>query len=215
MLEAIKKQVDELCFAGPGFATEPRGQLGKKLASVTGLAKTFFTLGGSEANENAMKMARLSTGHDKIITRYRSYHGATMGSMSASGDPRRWPVEPGLPGIVRVFDPYCYRCPFGQKVETCHRECVSHIEEVIQMERPNTIAAILVEGITGSNGLLTPSHHYYQKLLAPGNRNIAAWATCAARYPSALSSLCEKRPRGNLWLHSMEAVRRWAAWLHI
>src|SRR6266478_2717706 len=108
MLEAIKKQVDELCFAGPGFATEPRGQLGKKLAEVTG--------------------------RDKIITRYRSYHGATMGSMSASGDPRRWPVEPGLPGIVRVFDPYCYRCPFGQKVETCHRECVSHIEEVIQME---------------------------------------------------------------------------------
>ena len=166
MLEAIKKQVDQLCFAGPGFATEPRGQLGKKLAEVTGLAKTFFTLGGSEANENAMKMARLFTGRDKIITRYRSYHGATMGSMSASGDPRRWPVEPGVPGIVRVFDPYCYRCPFGQKVETCHRECVSHIEEVIQMEGPNTIAAILVEGITGSNGLLIPPDDYYPKLRA-------------------------------------------------
>ena len=124
MLEAIKKQVDELCFAGPGFATEPRGLLGKKLAEVTGLAKTFFTLGGAEANENAMKMAKLFTGREKIITRYRSYHGATMGSMSASGDPRRWPVEPGVPGIVRVFDPYCYRCPFGQKVETCHRECL-------------------------------------------------------------------------------------------
>jgi taurine---2-oxoglutarate transaminase len=121
MLEAIKKQVDELCFAGPGFATEPRGQLGKKLAEVTGLAKTFFTLGGAEANENAMKMAKLVTGREKIITRYRSYHGATMGAMTASGDPRRWPVEPGVPGIIRVFDPYCYRCPFGQKVETCHR----------------------------------------------------------------------------------------------
>jgi len=118
MLEAIKKQVDELCFAGPSFATEPRGTLGKKLSEVTGLAKTFFTLGGSEANENAMKMARLVTGRDKIITRYRSYHGATMGSMTASGDPRRWAVEQGIPGIVRVFDPYCYRCPFGQKVET-------------------------------------------------------------------------------------------------
>src|ERR1700693_892957 len=149
MLEAIKKQVDELCFAGPGFANEPRGPLG-----------------GSEANENAMKMARLVTGRDKIITRYRSYHGATMGSMSASGDPRRWPVEPGVPGIVRVFDPYCYRCPFGQKVETCHRECVSHIEEVIQMEGPNTIAAIMVEGITGSNGLLVPPDDYYPKLRA-------------------------------------------------
>ena len=163
MLEAIKKQVDELCFAGPGFATEPRGLLGKKLAEVTGLAKAFFTLGGAEANENAMKMAKLFTGREKIITRYRSYHGATMGSMTASGDPRRWPVEPGIPGIVRVFDPYCYRCPFGQKVETCHRECVSHIEEVIQMEGPHTVAAILVEGITGSNGLLVPPDDYYRK----------------------------------------------------
>jgi taurine---2-oxoglutarate transaminase len=165
MLEAIKKQVDELCFAGPGFATEPRGLLGKKLAEVTGLAKAFFTLGGAEANENAMKMAKLFTGREKIITRYRSYHGATMGSMTASGDPRRWPVEPGLPGIVRVFDPYCYRCPFGQKVETCHRECVSHIEEVIQMEGPHTVAAILVEGITGSNGLLLPPDDKYGILL--------------------------------------------------
>ena len=127
-------------FASPDRVSPPSraGSLGKKLAEVTGLAKTFFTLGGSEANENAMKMARLVTGRDKIITRYRSYHGATMGGMTASGDPRRWPVEPGIPGIVRVFDPYCYRCPFGQKLETCHRECVSHIEEVIQMEGPHT-----------------------------------------------------------------------------
>lgn len=166
VLEAIKKQVDELCFAGPGFATEPRGQLGKKLAEVTGLKKAFFTLGGAEANENAMKMARLFTGRDKIITRYRSYHGATMGSMTASGDPRRWPVEPGVPGIVRVFDPYCYRCPFGKTVDSCKRECVSHIEEVVQMEGPTTIAAILVEGITGSNGLLVPPDDYYPKLRA-------------------------------------------------
>ncbi len=164
VLEAIKKQVDELCFAGPSFATEPRGQLGKKLAEVTGLAKSFFCLGGAEANENAMKMARLYTGRDKIITRYRSYHGATMGSMTASGDPRRWPVEPGIPGIVRAFDPYCYRCPFGKTPDSCKRECVSHIEEIIQMEGPHTIAAIMVEGITGSNGLLVPPDDYYPKL---------------------------------------------------
>ncbi len=166
VLEAIKKQVDELCFAGPSFATEPRGQLGKKLAEVTGLAKSFFCLGGAEANENAMKIARLYTGRDKIITRYRSYHGATMGSMSASGDPRRWPVEPGIPGIVRAFDPYCYRCPFGKAPDSCKRECVSHIEEIIQMEGPHTIAAIMVEGITGSNGLLVPPDDYYPKLRA-------------------------------------------------
>jgi taurine---2-oxoglutarate transaminase len=166
VLEAIKKQVDELCFAGPGFATEPRGVLGKKLAEVTGLAKAFFTLGGAEANENALKMARLYTGRDKVITRYRSYHGATMGVMTASGDPRRWPVEPGVPNIVRAFDPYCYRCPFGKTPDSCRRECVSHIEEIIQMEGPHTIAAILVEGITGSNGLLVPPDDYYPKLRA-------------------------------------------------
>ena len=166
MLEAIKKQVDELCFAGPSFATEPRALLGKKLSEVTRLAKSFFTLGGSEANENAIKMARLFTGRDKIITRYRSYHGATMGVMTASGDPRRWPVEPGIPGIVRVFDPYCYRCPFGKTVDSCRRECVSHIEEVIQMEGPQSIAAVMVEGITGSNGLLVPPDDYYPKLRA-------------------------------------------------
>jgi taurine--2-oxoglutarate transaminase len=166
VLEAIKKQVDELCFAGPSFATEPRGRLGRKLAEVTGLAKTFFCLGGAEANENAMKIARLYTGRDKIITRYRSYHGATMGAMTASGDPRRWPVEPGVPGIVRVFDPYCYRCPFGKSPDNCRRECVSHIEEVIQLEGPHTIAAIMVEGITGSNGLLVPPDDYYPRLRA-------------------------------------------------
>jgi taurine--2-oxoglutarate transaminase len=166
MLEAIKKQVDELCFAGPGFATEPRGLLGKKLAEVTGLAKAFFTLGGAEANENAIKIAKLYTGREKIITRYRSYHGATMGVMSASGDPRRWPFEPGMPGTVRVFDPYCYRCPFGKEPSSCKRECVSHVEEIIQMEGPNSIAAVLVEGITGSNGLLVPPDDYYPKLRA-------------------------------------------------
>jgi taurine--2-oxoglutarate transaminase len=166
MLTAIKKQVDELCFAGPGFATEPRGVLGRRLAESTGLAKAFFTLGGAEANENAIKMARLFTGRDKIITRYRSYHGATMGVMTASGDPRRWPVEPGVPGVVRVFDPYCYRCPFGKTPDSCRRECVSHIEEIIQMEGPQSIAAILVEGITGSNGLLVPPDDYYPKLRA-------------------------------------------------
>ncbi|MGC2662063.1 MAG: aminotransferase class III-fold pyridoxal phosphate-dependent enzyme, partial [Bryobacteraceae bacterium] len=166
VLEAIKQQVDDLCFAGPSFATGPRGELGKKLAETTGLAKSFFTLGGSEANENAMKMARLFTGRDKIITRYRSYHGATMGSMTASGDPRRWPVEPGIPNVIRVFDPYCYRCPFGKTPDSCRRECVSHIEEIIQLEGPNTIAAILVEGITGSNGVLVPPDDYYPKLRA-------------------------------------------------
>ena len=166
VMQAIKDQVDVMCFAGPSFATDVRATLGKKLAEVTGLAKSFFTLGGSEANENAMKMARLYTGRDKIITRYRSYHGATMGSMSASGDPRRWPTEPGIPGIVRVFDPYMYRPPLGMTAEQWEEGSVSHIEEVIQLEGPHTIAAILVEGITGSNGVLIPPDSYYPRLRA-------------------------------------------------
>jgi taurine--2-oxoglutarate transaminase len=113
-----------------------------------------------------MKIARTYTGRDKIITRYRSYHGATMGAMTASGDPRRWPVEPGMPNIIRVFDPYCYRCPFGKEPSSCRRECVSHIEEIMQMEDPKSIAAVMVEGITGSNGLLVPPDDYYPKLRA-------------------------------------------------
>jgi taurine--2-oxoglutarate transaminase len=133
---------------------------------VTGLAKAFYCLSGTEANESAMKIARTYTGRRKIITRYRSYHGDTMGSISAGGDFRRWPVEPGVPGIVRVFDPYCYRCSFGKTVDSCSRECVSHIEEVIQMEGPHTIAAMLAEGITGTNGLLVPPDDYYPKLRA-------------------------------------------------
>jgi taurine--2-oxoglutarate transaminase len=166
VIEAIKKQAEELCFAGPGFATEPRGRLGKRLAEVTGLAKAFYTLGGTEANESAMKIARTYTGRNKIITRYRSYHGDTMGSISAGGDFRRWPVEPGVPGIVRVFDPYCYRCPFGKTVDSCGRECVSHIEEIIQLEGPQNIAAMLAEGITGTNGLLVPPDDYFPRLRA-------------------------------------------------
>ena len=166
VLEAIKRQVDELCYAGPTMVTTPKAELGKKLAEVTGLAKSFFCLSGTEANESAMKIARLVTGRNKIITRYRSYHGDTMGSMSASGDFRRWPVEPGVPGIVRVFDPYCYRCPFGASEETCHRQCVSHIEEVVQMEGPQNIAAMLAEGITGTNGLLVPPDDYWPRVRA-------------------------------------------------
>lgn len=166
MLAAIKAQVDKLCFAGPGTAHESKGALGKKLAEVTGLAKSFFTLGGAEAVENAMRIARLVTGRHKIVTRYRSYHGGTAGAMAATGELRRWATEPSMPGIVRVFDPYCYRCTFGKSPDSCQRECVSHIEETILMEGPHNIAAILVEGVTGANGILIPPDDYFPKLRA-------------------------------------------------
>ena len=124
----------------PDMASEPRGLLGRMIAEVTpgNLDKVFFTLGGAEANENAIKFARLFTGKHKIITRYRSYHGATYGAITLSGDYRRPPVEPGIPGVIHVFDPYCYRCVFGYTRETCHRECITHIEEIIKFEKIQT-----------------------------------------------------------------------------
>ena len=166
VIDAIKEQADRLLYAAPAFATQPRGELGRMLAEIApgDLQKTFFTLGGAEAVENAIKIARMYTGRSKIITRYRSYHGATYGAMTASGDPRRLPIEPGISGIVRVFDPHCYRCVFGQEPETCHRECISHIEEVIHFEGPQNVAALLVEGVTGTSGIIVPPDDYWPRL---------------------------------------------------
>src|SRR5437773_3196763 len=111
LVAAIKEQADKLCTIGPPMATEPRSTLARMLAEVTpgDLSMTFFTNGGAEANENAIKLARWYTGRQKIIARYRSYHGATAGAIAATGDPRRWAAEPGIPGGVRLFDPYTYR----------------------------------------------------------------------------------------------------------
>src|SRR5450759_800331 len=166
VVKAIQDQAGKLCFVHPGNATEPRGLLGKKLAEVTpgNLKKTFFTLGGAEANENAIKIARFYTGRHKILARYRSYHGATHGSIALTGDYRRLAVEPAMPGGVHFLDPFCYRCPFGQKPESCKRECISHLEEVIRYEGPDKIAAIIMEGVVGSNGLIIPPDDYWPRV---------------------------------------------------
>lgn len=166
VVQAIKEQAEQLCYVYPGMATEPRGLLAEKLAQVTpgNLKKTFFCLGGAEANENAIKIARLYTGRRKILARYRSYHGATHGAMALTGDPRRLPVEPTMPGVVHVFDPYCYRCHFGWTPDTCHRECITHIEDVIRFEGPENIAALFLEGVTGSNGILVPPDDYWPRV---------------------------------------------------
>ncbi len=166
VVKAIQEQAGRLTFAAPGMATEPRGLLGKKLAEITpgDLKKTFFTLGGAEANENAIKIARFFTGRSKILARYRSYHGATYGAIALTGDYRRLPVEPAMPGVVHFLDPYCYRCPFGWTRETCHRECIQHVEEVIQHEGPDQIAAIILEGVTGTNGLIIPPDDYWPRI---------------------------------------------------
>jgi len=165
--QAMRDQMDKLVYVFPGIASDPRGELGKKLKQIApdNMQKTFFTNGGADAIENAIKMARLFTGRHKIITRYRSYHGATYGAITAGGDPRKLPVDRDqVPGIVHVEDPYCYRCPWSQQIETCKRECVSHIERVIQFEGPENVAAILMEGESGSSGCIKYPPDYWQKI---------------------------------------------------
>jgi len=166
VVQAIQEQAGRLCFIQPAMATEPRGLLGKMLADITPghLKKSFFCLGGAEANENALKIARWYTGRHKILARYRSYHGATHGAAALTGDYRRWAVEPSIPGVVHIFDPYCYRCTFGWTPATCHRECITHIEEVIRAEGPDNVAALFLEGITGTNGILIPPDDYWPRL---------------------------------------------------
>jgi taurine--2-oxoglutarate transaminase len=166
VVKAIQDQAAKLCFVHPGNTTDVRGLLGRRLAEVTpgNLKKTFFTLGGAEANENAIKIARFYTGRHKILARYRSYHGATHGAIALTGDYRRLAVEPAMPGVVHFLDPFCYRCPFGQKIESCKRECILHLEELIRYEGPDKIAAVIMEGVVGSNGLIVPPDDYWPRV---------------------------------------------------
>lgn len=167
VIEAIQQQVAELAFVYPGAATKARGEAAEKLAEVSpgSLKKVFWTLGGADGIENAMKMARLVTGRQKVLTRYRSYHGATFGAMSAGGDPRRLANEPGVPWIVRMFDPYAYRSPIYRHCtpEEGDLALVDLIEEQILMEGPENVAAILLEGYSGSSGIIAPSTPAYWK----------------------------------------------------
>jgi taurine--2-oxoglutarate transaminase len=169
VIKAIQDQAAELTYAGPSMATRVRAEIGRELASVTpgDLKKFFFTLGGAEANESAIKMARAVTGRHKIITRYRAYHGATAGAITLTGDHRRWANEPGIPGVIRVFDPYKYRSPLyreGDGDEAFARKCLDQIEEVLMYEGPHTIAAFFIETVTGTNGILIPPDGYLQGL---------------------------------------------------
>ena len=160
VIKAIQDQAATLAYANPFMATEARARLGQKLASVTpgDIDTFFFTNGGAEANENAIKLARQFTGRHKILARYRSYHGATGGAMSLTGDPRRWAAEPGLPGIVHIADPYHGVQRGWDDVGLA----LANFEEVIQFEGPQTIAAFFIEPVTGTNGLLVPPDGYLQ-----------------------------------------------------
>lgn len=164
VIKAIQDQAAKLTYATPYMATEPRGVLGEMLADITPkrLKKSFFTLGGAEANENAIKIAKIVTGRQKIIARYRSYHGGTAGAMTLTGDPRRWASEPGIPGVVRVMDPFRYRCRWCQNEDACNLNCLNHVEDTIMFEGPNNIAGIIMEPVTGTNGIIIPPDGYMQ-----------------------------------------------------
>src|SRR5438477_5240959 len=169
VIDAIKRQADELVYAGPGMASPVRARIGRMLAELTpgDLNRFFFTLGGAEANENAIRIARMVTGRQRIMARYRSYHGATAGGITLTGDPRRWANEPGIPGVVRFCDPYKSRSHLyrdGDSDETFTSRCLDEIEEIIAYEGGHTIAAIFIETVTGTNGLIVPPDGYLQGL---------------------------------------------------
>ncbi|MBM4280614.1 MAG: aminotransferase class III-fold pyridoxal phosphate-dependent enzyme [Deltaproteobacteria bacterium] len=162
IVKAIQKQAEQLLYVYGGAATEVRARLGDKLARLMpgNLNTTFFTLGGGEANENAVRAARAVTGRHKIVVRYRSYHGATALTINMTGDHRRWANEPGPPGIVRVMDPQPYHYSFGASEEEVTANNLKYLDEIIMYEGGHTIAAFVLETMTGTNGVLPPPAGY-------------------------------------------------------
>lgn len=163
---AIIEQARRLPYIAPAYATEVRAGLTKLLLEVLpkGLEKYFFTTSGTEANEAAFKIARMVTGKTKIISRYRSYHGATMGSIAATGDARRWAMEPAgkIPGVIFAPEVNCYKCPIAHSYPSCNIACADYLEHMIENE--SDVAAVIVEPIVGTNGVLVPPKEYMPKL---------------------------------------------------
>lgn len=166
VIRAIQEQAEKLAYIGPGWATEVRARLSKLLTEVLphGLDKFFFTTSGTEANEAAFKIARMVTGKTKIISRYRSYHGSTMGSIAATGDPRRWAMEPAgkIPGVIFAPEVNCYKCPLGHTYPGCGIACAEYVEHMIANE--SDVAAVIVEPVVGTNGVLVPPKEYLPRL---------------------------------------------------
>ncbi|MGI8939051.1 MAG: aspartate aminotransferase family protein [Iamia sp.] len=163
VVEAIKAQADVLCMIAPGHANAARSELARMLAERApgDLDRVFFTNGGAEATENATRMARLHTGRNKVLAAYRSYHGATAGSITLTGEPRRWPSEPGLPGVVHFWGPYLYRSAFHATTEEEEStRALDHLRATIAVEGPTAVAAIILETVVGTNGILVPPDGY-------------------------------------------------------
>lgn len=166
VIESIAEQARELAYIAPGYGTRARARLSEKLREVLpqGLNKFFFATSGTEANEAAFKIARMFTGRNKIISRYRSYHGSTAGSIAATGDPRRWAMEPAgkIPGVVFAPETNCYNCPIRHTYPQCNIACADYIEHMIRNE--GDVAAIIVEPVVGTNGVLVPPPEYLPRL---------------------------------------------------
>ena len=163
IIDAIKEQAEKYCYLGPSYGSEPRGELAKMIIDLMpdNMGKVFFTNGGADANENAVKIARMYTGRQKIFSRYRSYHGSTYGAGNLTGEPRRYPLEPGAPGFIKFFDPYVYREKIKFESEEAASEYyVGKLREQIIYEGPDSVAAIVMETITGSNGVIIPPKGY-------------------------------------------------------
>ncbi|GIM29082.1 aspartate aminotransferase family protein [Clostridium polyendosporum] len=163
VIEAIKEQAEKLAFIAPSFAVESRSKLARKIINIApdNMQKVFFTNGGADANENAIKIARMFTGRNKIFSRYRSYHGSSFGAGNLTGEPRRYPLEPGIPGFVKFFDPYIYRAGINFKSEEeASKYYVNMLREQILYEGPFNVAAIVLETVTGSNGVIIPPKGY-------------------------------------------------------
>lgn len=166
VIAAIKEQLDSICFVESSFANVAAVRLADLLTKCAprDLTKVFFTTGGGEAIEHAIRMARAFTGKEKIVARYRSYHGGAYGAIAASGDPRRPPAESGPSAIVRVFSPFRYRCAFCKNLAGCSMECAEHVRETIIYENPDTVAAVLLEAVTGSSGVVIPPEGYLSRI---------------------------------------------------
>lgn len=165
IIDAIKEQAEKYCYLSPSYGSEPRGELAKMIIELMpdNMGKVFFTNGGADANENAVKIARMFTGRQKVFSRYRSYHGSTYGAGNLTGEPRRYPLEPGAPGFVKFFDPYIYRdnLPFKTEKEASEYY-VAKLREQVIYEGADNVAAIVMETITGSNGVIIPPDGYLQ-----------------------------------------------------
>jgi taurine---2-oxoglutarate transaminase len=163
VIEAIREQAGRLVTVAPSFANDTRSEAARLIAEVApdGLDRVFFTNGGADANENAVRMARLHTGRHKVLATYRSYHGATTGAITLTGDPRRWASEPAMPGVVHFWGPYAYRSAFHASDEAEEGvRALAHLRDTIMVEGPATIAAILMETVVGTNGILVPPDGY-------------------------------------------------------